>query len=295
MQKSYSRKTASRFRTEEELHPLPEDTVEFRYKGQLFSIPRSEYNRPLTQQEVEQPDCAGSGELFRLVSDGRTHPSSSVQSKKEMSAESSKARFNQGDAGHQSLKMKNALDESLQFFKNLEDSFRQTANLPEENSSKKTEEEDPIATDNIFTLEDLVESKETIIEQPITKNLSQQTVSRSDSCKIPKPSTESLKLRKPEEVTVKLFQLKSKVVNLIDQTISQIESNEGGTAGVGDHPSSSIPLHPSGDGSTLDYRQRNLEVLKTDSFVRSRKDIRSKLYREIRTVLKRLEDLDMLE
>lgn len=149
--------------------------------------------------------------------------------------------------------------------------------------------------ESIFTLENMVESKETVIEQPVTKKTSHPSAPEEQRLKssstLGAASAESLQAQKSLEVTEKLFQLKSKVVNLIDQTINQIESEQDIT---GEGPSRTIPLHPSGDGSELDYRALNLQVLETDSFARNRKEIRTKLYREIKTVLKRLEDLETL-
>lgn len=249
-------------------------------------------------QEVEH---SNDGELFRMISGGHSVPRTKPSSKGEIFEEPAKTYNPQASSSSrysskvQTQKMSNNLDNSLQFIKSLEENFRQTMSqssyTPEATSSIKKTEEDPQSSETIFTLDDLTESKETVVEQSITRE-PHPNVSRKASRSFGEPSVESLQKRKPEEVTVKLFQLKSKVVNLIDQTISQIESNEDSP---GEDHEKSIPLHPSGDGSTLDYRSRNLEVLKTDSFARSRKDIRTKLYREIRVVLKRLEDLDSLE
>ncbi|XP_062551262.1 uncharacterized protein LOC134216378 [Armigeres subalbatus] len=282
----------------------PNDCVSFEYKGRTITMSRQEYERPFTKQEIELSKYHKSDGniLLKSTVDSRTKPSALNHSKPNQSSNAKRLQpcsSTYPSSTTLTQKETNGMDESLEYFENLERKFRQSLNVPqttmaEELSSKKNDENKIHSEDNIFTLDDLIESKETVIEHPNTSKPSLQNTIASD---IYEPSSttniadatsiDSMKVRKSEEVTVKLVQLKSKVVNLIDQTISQIES--------GENLSKPPVLHPSGDGSTLDHRAQNFEVFKTDSFIRSRKEIRTRLYREIRTVLKRLEDLDKLE
>ncbi|XP_065074581.1 uncharacterized protein LOC135698505 [Ochlerotatus camptorhynchus] len=280
-----------------------EDRVSIEYNGRYFSIPRSHYERRLTPEDFNQSD-----ELIRLRSAGASGRSAKTVSYadkqdaqvKASDTQRSKTSTSRPPLATEPLQWRTSLDQSLNFLENLEGNFRQSMSQPSAPSDQKSppkivEENKGSNVESIFTLENMIESKQTIIEQPITKKTSLPSAPDEQRLKssstLGAPSAESLEARKSMEVTEKLFQLKSKVVSLIDQTINQIESEQDFT---GEGPSKAIPLHPSGDGSKLDYRALNLQVLKTDSFARNRKDIRTKLYREIKTVLKRLEDLESL-
>ncbi|XP_055530181.1 uncharacterized protein LOC129721529 [Wyeomyia smithii] len=174
----------------------------------------------------------------------------------------------------------------------LASSFRRSMSKEHQLTSEKqtnvTSEDYEPDVQQIYTLEDMTESKETVIEQPIKR------ICSVDDCKVePCKSTVTLSnqsiidSRKCQDASAKLSQLKLTVVDLIDQTIRQLESEKQ----LG-HAST---LHPSGDGSKPLHRVQNLKVLKTDSFAQYRTAIRRRLYMEIEQLISRLKDMECLE
>uniref|UniRef100_A0A182Q2N7 Uncharacterized protein n=1 Tax=Anopheles farauti TaxID=69004 RepID=A0A182Q2N7_9DIPT len=110
-----------------------------------------------------------------------------------------------------------------------------------------------------------------------------------------------------------LSELKEEVTRLIDQSIQKIEldwaqnleqmrddANKINTpepvqeimACLENTPKS---LHPDGDRGQVGYREQNLQVLQTDMFVASKRQTRVKLLNEIRDLVDRLKDMEMLE
>ncbi|XP_055550104.1 uncharacterized protein LOC129732836 [Wyeomyia smithii] len=138
--------------------------------------------------------------------------------------------------------------------------------------------------EQIYSLEGMVENRETISEQPIEEMRSMEDC-KSESYKstITLHSQSSVDLNKCREATEKLTQLKLTVVDLIDQTIRQLESKE-----QFEHARS---LHPNGDGTKPFHRVQNLE----GPSLKSRTAIRRKLYTEIEQLISRLKDMESLE
>ncbi|XP_039439327.1 uncharacterized protein LOC120420378 [Culex pipiens pallens] len=146
-----------------------------------------------------------------------------------------------------------------------------------------TSSANPIPTTDSFSLDALTESRQTL--QPGPTSSSTRTITSS-------------KGEPPAAIADSLLQLKSSVVDLIDKTISDIETKQQQQQQEKEQPAAAAFLHPGGDSNGAKvalHRMQNLQVLKTESFAQSKRDVRKKLYREIETILVRLKDMDFLE
>ncbi|KXJ84551.1 hypothetical protein RP20_CCG000021 [Aedes albopictus] len=244
------------------------DRVCIEMKGRLFSIPRHDYDRLIAEQANDKPE-----DRIRLIHAGpkKKPPSTFHGEMTSLAASTSGAHCSKA-----SIPVSTESDRTI----------------------VKSEDNAKPSTEQLFSRmsSGLTLSKETIIEKPADENsLKRSFVKFGNNLNL--GSTESvnnLKPRSPAEMTEKLFQLRSSVVNTIDQFIDQIETDHDyGNSAAGEEKKH--PLHPGGDGSTLDYRKENLQLLNTESFARNIKEIRTKLYREIGTLVNRLKDLDSLE
>ncbi|XP_021694412.1 uncharacterized protein LOC110674644 [Aedes aegypti] len=255
MNPSINQKSASS--TNEERQHNPKGRVCVQMKGRLFSIPREDYER----LKAEQKNGDEQGDHIRLISIGHCSkplPASSLESTTTGYPRTPKTY----------------------------------------NHSINTEDNTKPSMEHLFsrTSSGLTISKETLIEES-----SEQTSPKEHPVVPNNPELPHEDQRPPKpsvEMTEKLIQLRSSVVRTIDQFINQIETDhnvDDGNTAEGNAFSGSIPLHPSGDGLSLDYRKQNQQVLSTESFARNTKVIRTKLYREIDTLVKRLQDLDSLE
>ncbi|XP_058454373.1 uncharacterized protein LOC131432246 [Malaya genurostris] len=287
-------------------NPKSEDFVQVNYKGKDYSIPRSEYNRRLTKEDCEKSGINGleTDSLKTMYSKlphsgnnqlnngniAKTRPRSTDYVKNDSTAEFRKS-FEKSQKSH--------LDQYVNEFKKsmMKSTVPSPSNIVTKEKLNESAPKEKPQIEHIYTLEDMVESKETVIELPVSKKRSlESSVSfvefpKPESCKssatVAVKSIESFDPKTCQEVTEKLCQLKSNVVNLIDQTINQFESEQQLGAG--------ISLHPSGDGSKPNHRIENLKVLKTDSFAQNKSEIRMRLYGEIEMAIGRLKDFELLE
>uniref|UniRef100_A0A182WID2 Uncharacterized protein n=1 Tax=Anopheles minimus TaxID=112268 RepID=A0A182WID2_9DIPT len=110
-----------------------------------------------------------------------------------------------------------------------------------------------------------------------------------------------------------LSELKEEVTRLIDESILKIEhewvQNKQAANNGACEPEAPVPtmdmekcveepsktLHPDGDRGQLTHREQNLQVLHTELFGTSKRQTRMKLLNEIRALVERLKDLEMLE
>nr|XP_029716484.1 uncharacterized protein LOC115259815 [Aedes albopictus] len=248
------------------------DRVCIEMKGRLFSIPRHDYDRLIAEQANDKPE-----DRIRLIYAGpkKKPPSTFHGEMTSLAASTSGAH---------------CLEASVSSQRPVPTESDRTIVKSEDNAKPSTEQLFS-RTPGGFTL-----SKETIIEKPADENsLKRSFVKFGNNLNLGSmESVNNLTPRSPVEMTEKLFQLRSSVVNTIDQFIVQIEADHdyGNSAAEEENKH---PLHPGGDGSTLDYRKENLQLLNTESFARNIKEIRTKLYREIGTLVNRLKDLDSLE
>ncbi|XP_029716484.2 uncharacterized protein LOC115259815 [Aedes albopictus] len=251
------------------------DRVCIEMKGRLFSIPRHDYDRLIAEQANDKPE-----DRIRLIHAGpKKKPPSTLH-----------GEITTLEASTTGAHCSERSEASLSSHRPAPTESDRTITKPENNAKPSTEQLFS-RTSSGFTL-----SKEAIIEKPVDKNSPKRSfVKFKNNLYLgTTESDNSLTPKSPVEMTKKLFQLRSSVVNTIDQFIDQIETDHDyGNSAAGEEKKH--PLHPSGDGSTLDYRKENLQLLNTESFARNIREIRTKLYREIGTLVNRLKDLDSLE
>lgn len=146
--------------------------------------------------------------------------------------------------------------------------------------TSSTNSAQPIPTTDSFSLDALTDSRQTLQPEPTPASSSTITSAKGEP---------------PAAIADSLLQLKSSVVDLIDKTISDIETKQQ-LQQEKEQPAAAF-LHPGGDSNAKValHRMQNLQVLKTESFAQSKRDVRKKLYREIETILVRLKDMDFLE
>uniref|UniRef100_A0A182N7R4 Uncharacterized protein n=1 Tax=Anopheles dirus TaxID=7168 RepID=A0A182N7R4_9DIPT len=110
-----------------------------------------------------------------------------------------------------------------------------------------------------------------------------------------------------------LSELKEEVTRLIDQSIQKIELdwtqnfkqmlNDADKIGTPEPvpdmttcvEDTAKSLHPDGDRGQVGYREQNLQVLQTEMFGASKRQTRIKLLNEVRDLVDRLKDMEMLE
>uniref|UniRef100_A0A1Q3G032 Uncharacterized protein n=1 Tax=Culex tarsalis TaxID=7177 RepID=A0A1Q3G032_CULTA len=145
-------------------------------------------------------------------------------------------------------------------------------------------------TNDSFSLGALTESRKTLQNAPTATPSTRTIISTKGD-------------QPPAAIADSLLQLKSSVVDLIDKTISDIETKQQQQEKQAALPPSegatAVFLHPGGDSPKTEvaqqHRVQNLQVLKTESFAQSKREVRKKLYREIEAILVRLKDMDFLE
>ncbi|XP_062558283.1 uncharacterized protein LOC134223159 [Armigeres subalbatus] len=221
-------------------HEDREERVCVRYEGRLFSIPRGDYER-----RISEPD-GNNIQLVYAAPKFRTKKLAFELGDKHVTEDPSTASLFQSSTNDQ---------------------------LAASTDNKSSSLESILSR----TASGVALGKESFSEKPAETY--QQNMEM--------PSTENVPSKSSKVIANKLYQLRSSVVRTIDQYIQHIETEQEPTG-----PDCST-LHPDGDGSMmLEYRKRNMQVLKTDSFVRAKKQIRTKLYREIDALVKRLHDLE---
>ncbi|XP_058819658.1 uncharacterized protein LOC131682292 [Topomyia yanbarensis] len=288
------------------VHKPKDDFVQFEYKGKEYSIPRAEYNKPLTRQDLKRPAASERATAplrsayNRSTNAGTTQTvyTGNLMKNRPPSADANVNDLSSENRRHFDKSRQSCLEQCANEFKKtmMSSAFQPKKEIgTEEKVIESAPMEDP-KIEQIYTLEDMVESKETVIELPIPKKRSPENKASIGEFPEPEPgkssatlavkSNESIDIKTCQEVAEKLCQLKSNVVSLIDQTINQFESEQ--------QLENAVPLHPSGDGSKQNHRIENLKILKTDSFAQNKTEIRMKLYGEIEMAIGRLRDFELL-
>ncbi|XP_055619434.1 uncharacterized protein LOC129764408 isoform X2 [Toxorhynchites rutilus septentrionalis] len=135
-------------------------------------------------------------------------------------------------------------------------------------------------------------SMETVVERNLPMLSSSDCANTQEpKLKITVSSAESVNSRKSQETVETLSELKGRLVSIIDKTIYQLESQQD----LAERESrDSGPMYPGGDGSSVAHRVQNFQLLKTDSFTQTKREVRLKLFTEIETIVMRLKDMEKL-
>ncbi|XP_055643606.1 uncharacterized protein LOC129779887 [Toxorhynchites rutilus septentrionalis] len=233
------------------------------YKGKQFVMPRSDYTRKRTPEDHRRPGIAsGAPEKMRAV----------------YASDSSRLRRDTTDPAE-------TKQIETKIFSKLIDELKGSPEQPPRfaNNIRKSD----LAPS--YTLEDDSDSKETVVEKNLPMVSSSECANTQEpKLKIAFPSAESVNSRKPQET---LSELKGTLVHLIDKTIDQLESQQDLAKG---ESAANDPINPGGDGSRAAHRMQNFQLLKTDSFAQTKREVRLKLFTEIETIVIRLKDMEKL-
>uniref|UniRef100_A0AAG5D502 Uncharacterized protein n=1 Tax=Anopheles atroparvus TaxID=41427 RepID=A0AAG5D502_ANOAO len=154
---------------------------------------------------------------------------------------------------------------------------------------------------------------ETTVKRAPSESLSEMSDSDAESLSLKEPVPSVVPSSSPSQVLAKL---KDEVTRLIDESIKKIEQDwaektmvekddpekvkaaqpeEEETAKLKMSEDTHMPLHPDGDRGQPNYREQNLQILHSKSFVECKRLTRMKLLDEIHALVARLKDMETLD
>ncbi|XP_055600692.1 uncharacterized protein LOC129749675 [Uranotaenia lowii] len=273
-----------------------DDNVPVEYNGKQYLIPRSDYKRRLTTEEINKVNQGSQEQLKQCPVVSPWKEESYVQKS------TNRSNPQQGPTHSEYPEL---------FLDNLEREFRRSMELSSKARISSSAYHKDCYNDNVAKRNPLLkeqESSHSCLTCPSsnrlgtkkksslnTNNWQESSTEKATGMTI-NNSTESIETEKSTtEVKDKLQELKSKVANLIDETISQIEF-QGRSSNIEmlEQPSA---IHPDGDGFQRQDLPNRSEINMTPSKLQEqerRRAMRQQLYNEIGTVLKRLQDIELL-